>query len=390
MAGYTKHIFEKEVNETRKKINKLIKEIICVLPKEYDFGIVLGLLEEYFPYECFIISEKKKYYDIKERTLVKRSKKSRYSFYSLKDFIESSCVLKQILNDDYKELLKKHFDNKIYIENVNRLKKSRDPKIERIFNKIKKAKKRVQEVEPDYLDSMIGLYERKNTTQKDKVYIMIELQKYYCDKTIRFFSKIVDTEVNRQLRETAFYHLQSFGFQPKLPRQKYISIKSKNRNRRKYLKNIYSEEMFNIKEIPEELEYRIENSRDQSIKEYDYFLSHSSKDFEIVQKLINLLNKDGKTVYCDWINDTDYLKRELLSEATLNVLKKRLEQSKNLLFVRSRNSLQSVWCSYELNFFHTLDKKVYFIDKDNLDSLYMKEYPVVEYLCKDYSKLIVL
>ena len=43
---------------------------------------------------------------------------------------------------------------------------------------------------PKYIDVLIGLYERKSTSQKDKMYIMAELKKYYNDKVINFFFKV--------------------------------------------------------------------------------------------------------------------------------------------------------------------------------------------------------
>ena len=110
---------------------------------------------------------------------------------------------------------------------------------------------------------------------------------------------------------------------------------------------MYPFETYEIPQNPNELEYRIENSREQKIKEYDFFISHSSKDSTHVQKLIRAENQDGKNVFCDWINDVDYLKRHLLCKATLKVLEKRMEQSKAMIFVVSENSLHSIWCKYE-------------------------------------------
>ena len=59
----------------------------------------------------------------------------------------------------------------------------------------------------------------------------------------------------------------------------------------------------------------------------------ASRDFLIIH-----LNSQGKNVYCDWISDSDYLKRNLVREATLKVIEKRLEQSKAILFVNSNIS----------------------------------------------------
>ena len=108
-----------------------------------------------------------------------------------------------------------------------------------------------------------------------------------------------------------------------------------NKKRRQYLKEVYAFEKFNIDAIPQELEYRINNSKEQQLKEYDFFISHSSNDFEEVQNIIKFLNSNNKNVYCDWINDTDYLKRHLVGESTKKVIEKRLEQSKNIFSYRS-------------------------------------------------------
>ena len=145
-----------------------------------------------------------------------------------------------------------------------------------------------------------------------------------------------------------------------------MRIPSKNKKRRKFLKDVYAKQTFNVNEIPEELEYRLENSKEQRIKTYDFFISHSSSDHDEVQILIEYLNKQGKNIYCDWINDNDYLKRNLVGAATLNVITKRLQQSKELIFVVSTNSVNSKWCKYELNDFYQQHKNIYFITIEDI------------------------
>ena len=86
-------------------------------------------------------------------------------------------------------------------------------------------------------------------------------------------------------------------------------------------------------------------------------------DSEVVQELIQFENKNGKNVFCDWINDVDYLKRHLVCEVTLKVIEKRMQQSKALIFVNSDNSKKSIWCIYELNYFSELEKPIYIIEK---------------------------
>ena len=220
---------------------------------------------------------------------------------------------------------------------------------------------------PEFIDKMIGLYERKNTCQKDKMYILLELQKYYSPKIVQFFFKPNDTELNKQLRQNAFYYLQSFNYQPRARRQKYMQVHTKNKKRKDYLKKVYSEQKCEIPKTPMELEYRIENGKEQKIKTYDFFISHSYKDGATVQKLIQYENKQGKNIFCDWINDSDYLKRQLLCKATLKVLETRMEQSKSLIFVESEYSKASIWCKFELNYFKGLGKPMYIISSENVE-----------------------
>lgn len=270
------------------------------------------------------------------------------------------------MSKEYVELYKLKFNKDVQLQNEEKLKQEREPKINKRREKIYKAKLKVQEIEPFYLDELMGLYDRKVTTHKDKVYIFKELEKYYCPKVTAFFKKKVDTEYNRQLREMAFYHLQEFGHFSKLRRQKYMRIPSGNKKRRKFLKEEYMKQTFSITEIPEELEYRIENSKEQKLKTYDFFISHSSADFHEVQNLITTLNMKNKNVYCDWINDTDYLKRNLVGEATKTVIEKRMNQSNAVLFVSSNNSQNSKWVKYELNYFHQLKKPIFVIKKESI------------------------
>lgn len=50
-----------------------------------------------------------------------------------------------------------------------------------------------------------------------------------------------------------------------------------------------------------------------------------------------------------------------------------MKQSKALIFVQSENSLKSIWCKYELNYFRDLNRPIFVIDKrsiiDNLFNL---------------------
>ena len=53
-----------------------------------------------------------------------------------------------------------------------------------------------------------------------------------------------------------------------------MQIHTKNKKRKQRIKGT-AHEIFDIKAIPQELEYRIENSKEQKLKTYDYFVCSS-------------------------------------------------------------------------------------------------------------------
>lgn len=342
MSGVTKHIHNREIMDINVMWNNQLKKIGKVLPCTYSEDDIIKLLKKYYPHEWKSVEYKKQYYDKKDQYLIKRFGKARYKMPSAEEMIRNNGKFKYLLSDRTKRNYTSSFDENVWKNNKNILWKERKNKIARIDMKISNAKTKTQMVTPVFLDQLIGLYERKNTSQKGRVYIIHELKKYYNPKVINFFFKLNDTELNRQLRETAFYHLQSFNYQPRLRRQKYMQVHTKSKKRKEYLKKGYPYETYSVPYNPDELEYRIENGKEQKLKSYDYFISHSSKDSKLVQEIIAYENSIGKNVFCDWINDSDYLKRNLLCEATLKVIEWRLQQSQAVIFFKTHNSVESV------------------------------------------------
>lgn len=368
MAGVTKHIFEHDIRDILSMWDTQLKCIQKVLPKEYSHKDIVEALKLYYPHEWFSVEMKYLYYTKKDKYLVNRFGKARYNMVTAEQLLRRSKQYQSLMSVATQMRYTNGFSEELLVTERQALWAKREPKIQTINEKIDRAKSKVQQVTPAYIDQLIGLYERKNTSQKDRAYILAELKKYYSPKIIQFFYKLNDTELNKQLRWDAFYHLQSFGYRPRARRQKYIQVHTKNKKHREYLKNEYPNEIFSVIQTPNELEYRINNSKEQKLKKYDFFISHSYKDSALVQKLIEHENLNGNDVFCDWINDSDYLKRHLLCSATLSVIEKRLEQSNALLFLHSENSRASVWCKYELNFFHALGRPIYTISADDIES----------------------
>lgn len=392
MSGVTKHIFEHDLRDIRSMWKQQLKSIQSVLPINYTEEDIIFVLKRFYPHEWNSVEIKYIYYQKKDRYIKKRFGKERYNMQRPEIILKSVSEYKKMMSMEYKKKHKNNF-SEINIANAeSALWNKRKSKIEKVNQKIDKALSKTQQVTPSFIDKLIGLYERKNTSQKDKMYILLELKKYYSPEIVQFFFKLNDIELNKQLRWEAFNHLQSFNFQPRARRQKYMQVHVNNKKRKNYLKNIYPNETYEIPKNPDELEYRIENAKEQKIKEFDFFISHSSIDSDEVQKLIIYENQQGNNIFCDWINDVDYLKRHLVCEATLKVLEKRMEQSRALIFVESENSLNSIWCKYELNYYLKLERPIYIIDiqaieKKNFNIEIMKERWFVD---DNYKKLALL
>lgn len=389
MPGVTKHIYDREIFDINVMWNKQLKEIEKILPYTYNGTDIINLLKTYYPHEWKSVEYKKQYYDKKDKYLIKRFGKARYKMPLAEEIIQKNGKFQYLLSDKTKKNYCNSFNENIVENNKAVLWRKRKNKIVRIDKKISYAKAKTQMVTPNFLDQLIGLYERKNTAQKDKVYIIYELEKYYNPKVINFFFKLNDTELNRQLREEAFHHLQSFNYQPRLRRQKYMQVHTKNKKRKDYLKKVYPYETYFVPHNPDELEYRIENGKEQKIKSYDYFISHSSKDSKLVQNIITYENSKGKNIFCDWINDSDYLKRNLLCEATLKVIEWRLRQSEAIIFLKTCNSTESVWCKYELNYFAELNKPIYYLDENKVSKgdFSLVKYDIEEFVDPNYKKM---
>lgn len=290
MSGVTKHIFDQEVRDILSMWDCEIKTIQPLLPKEYSKSDIIALLKEFYPYEWRSVEVKYTYYQTKDRYIKRTYGKNRYDMKAPEVLLMNASRYKEILSDEYRHIHCDNYTEEGRILARENLWQKRKPKIERVNQKIEKALSKTQQVTPSFIDQLIGLYERKNTSQKDRRYILLELKKYYSDKIIR------------------------------------------------------------------------------------------------------AENQNGKNIFCDWINDVDYLKRHLLCEATLKVLEKRMEQSKAMIFVVSENSRNSVWCKYELNYFTELGKPIYCISKEAIDekNFHLNKMSDTWFLDSDYKRLALI
>jgi hypothetical protein len=83
---------------------------------------------------------------------------------------------------------------------------------------------------------------------------------------------------------------------------------------------------------------------------FDVFLSHSMDDAQYVLGLKTMLEREGLSVYVDWIDDAD-LDRNKVTRATASRLRERMGRSNDLFYAWSPTSRESRWMPWELGWF---------------------------------------
>jgi hypothetical protein len=83
---------------------------------------------------------------------------------------------------------------------------------------------------------------------------------------------------------------------------------------------------------------------------FDVFLSHSILDAELIAGAKDLLEQQGFTVYVDWIDDPQ-LNRSAVSKETAATLRRRMRQSRSLIYVATDSAAASKWMPWELGYF---------------------------------------
>jgi len=370
MSGKTKRKYISELV----RFNKSLKRPLCliqeVLPYDYNKFTILNLFKELYPFEWDTIVQRYKHYKEKDNFLKSKKKQKRYYPQNPEEYFFNLQKVKHLTSHGQKLQHKKNYDAKKQAKQFYTLRKKRKGSIEKKQKRIAKVKEIIQFVEPLYIDIFINEYHRKGITVEEKIEILKELQKYESEKTIEFFYKINDSEKNNQVRRIAFNHLQNIG--------RYVKLRKNFKGKQK----TYMIEKSNFFMKPDDLYKRIKNDSIQNKKVYDYFISHSLVDNEIVLKILRCLNSLDYSVYCDWLSDNDFLKREYISEYTILILKKRIEQSRNILFIQTsnttdeNNNLRSPWIQMELDYAKELRKNIVCIDLLQKDKC---EFDVLKY-----------
>lgn len=356
MPGKTQRKYIGELMRFNKSLKTPLNNIKSVLPMNYTKYDILNLFIELYPYEWNIIEERYKTYKSKDDFLRKVGKKIRYKPTLPKYYLFELQKVKHMLLHGQKSLHKKNYNEETRLKRLNQMKENSKSRMLKINEKINLAKEDIQNVEPSYINIFTQAYHRKGISQDEKMEIVKELQKYDCNKTLEFFQKLNDCEKNSQIRILAFKHLQRIG--------KYVKLQKGFKGKKK----IYMTEKTNFNMKPLDLFQKIGDDLIQNKKSYDLFISHSFEDNELIRKIIKYLNKSNLNIYCDWLSDNDFLKRKYASDYTKMILKRRIEQSNKVLFIRTENTndknnnFYSEWVEMEVLYAKEINKPIECID----------------------------
>ena len=83
---------------------------------------------------------------------------------------------------------------------------------------------------------------------------------------------------------------------------------------------------------------------------FDIFLSHASADGDLILGVKSLLESFGFKVYVDWVDDPQ-LDRSKVSKESADLLRRRMRQSKSLVWAATEAASDSKWMPWELGYF---------------------------------------
>ena len=163
MPGVTKRISDHVIRDIISMWSQQIKTILPILPYEYGKEEIIALLKEFYPHEWQSVEYKHLYYKKKDEHIKKHTGRTRHNMPSASKLLDRVPLFQKILTDEYR--LRWHTDFSLDAQELARqvLYTKRKPKIDKVDKKIAVAKAKTQQVTPDFIGKLIGLYERKNT-----------------------------------------------------------------------------------------------------------------------------------------------------------------------------------------------------------------------------------
>lgn len=114
-----------------------------------------------------------------------------------------------------------------------------------------------------------------------------------------------------------------------------------------------------------------------SYQAFDVFLSHSSKDKDILPSVISFLSEYGVNVYID---KSDNELPQNISPETGKILKNRIQEARKFIVLISENSRYSKWIPWELGIADEKKKMKNIALLPTVESGFLPDWPQQEYL----------
>lgn len=343
----------REMKNFSKRFSLPLRKVADIMPLGFSDDDFFSTFKRCFNGLWKEIVDRKNQYDLMDKERIRKHQRPVYHFPNPDVFLQhrSRTALNiirtkhrqgHILSDEERLQLRTKYEQR-----------SKKRQVEKNAELIK-IEQYQQLVAPDHTNYFISTYfkirHRHPEDVNTRMRILQEAAKFKCNETVSFLLKVIASERNFHLREFAFRTLQKeFGYP-----QVHL-----HRNR-KGKKQPGDDVVPKLLDTPESLMAEIQNSQFdlEQHKSFDVFLSHSSVDKKDILRLKTLLNSKNLSVYIDWIEDRDSLRRELTNADTARVIIERIKHTKAVLYVQTESSVLSLWTSWELGYASAIEKKI--------------------------------
>lgn len=371
----TRKKYTKSMVELYKRFRRPFKILLEVLPIGANEADYIHAFQDCFPYLWDELDKCFSSYKEMDKSRKEKGFKFRYNFPSPVEYIHKNARA-YITRLPCRENLQSETDRQAAYE---KLRSEGLLKLSKVKIKKEQVQKYIQNVEPSFFKDMESYYfklkRQEPANVDDRMAVVLEASKYRSNETIKFLYKVNSSETNFNVRNTALRGLQKLGKQAFL---------RKNRKGKKHIGDDLSPKEV---DTPGVLLERIAKSQVEQLKKVDLFIAHSYKNAD---KMLNLkvnLNMLGFSIYLDWINDKAALKRTLFGRDSIEILNKRIELSKFVLFVLTPEStaLNGVYYD-ECKYADTIEKEVLVLQLENTDKYpdFLSKYKRIININKNY------
>ncbi len=344
----------RDVNELSKKLKRGFHLTAELMPAGFTDDDYLATYKECFSGQWQMIVEFKKEHDIADQQRRKKGlSRLQYNFPKPEDFVlfKTKAVRKNIRDKHKKGVLLTNEEREALRRKYTAKAAKREAEKEQVRREIENMQQNVAPAHTNYFIKTYFYVKRVHPEDVDtRMRILEEAAKFKCYETEVFFRKVNAAERNYTLRNFAFRTLQAtFGYS-----QVHFHA---NRKGKQHVGDTLKPKKMDSPELLMKEIYNSEYDLEKK-KSFDVFLSHSSKDYDTIIMLKTMLNSQGLTVYVDWVEDRQALKRDLTSVDTARAIIERINQSGSILYVLTKASINSRWTPWELGYAHAKGNKI--------------------------------